>query len=119
MSTTGVPKLNKNRAGQTVTNTKGFSNAQDAPEITIQIRQLAAARGMERPVPSDGNNNSNDTGSAPKSVGKTKPSAPAKASDKGNDPASEKTPPYAKENISEGDGFARARSKAREMYRSS
>lgn len=106
-----VPKLNKNRSGQT-------DSMEDGPmAVTIMIRK-AAATGMESSPRSDGNVESNEEGSAPKAVGKTRPPAPAKSSDKGNAAAKERTPPYAKESLA-GDGWARAREQARKIHRSS
>lgn len=104
----GLPKLSKNRDGQTNTN-------DEAHEAVIQIR-IQAAKGMERPPQSDGNVESNEEGPTPVPDRKMRVPAPAKSRPDHNDPGREATPPFAKESLA-GDGWTRARENAKSFLR--
>lgn len=90
-----------------------------APQMgsgVVEMRRMAATRGLEAGKTGDGNKESNLPSHAPankKRVGDVK--APAKRSLAGNKADAEGTPPYSKESIGK-DGWTKASSKAKQMY---
>jgi hypothetical protein len=83
----------------------------------VEMRRMAAAKGLEAGRTSEGNKDSNPPGKAPgneKRVGDVSPSAKAPADRNTEGDGFEGVPPFAKETLS-GDGWTRAREKARKL----